>query len=75
MSMVIVKGNGQFWGEFGTSHCNQWGPGGTRSSQITLGGLVKMSGITLGVAYDWAETWQQSCVACVTSVSPYVDIS
>jgi len=23
--VVIVKGNGQFWGEFGASHCKQWG--------------------------------------------------
>jgi len=23
--VVIVKGEGQFWGEFGASHCNQWG--------------------------------------------------
>jgi len=23
--VVIVKGKGQFWGEFGASHCNQWG--------------------------------------------------
>jgi len=23
--VVIVEGKGQFWGEFGASHCNQWG--------------------------------------------------
>jgi len=22
---VIVEGKGQCWGEFGASHCNQWG--------------------------------------------------
>jgi len=25
MGVVIVKGKGQFWGEFGASLCNQWG--------------------------------------------------
>jgi len=25
MGMVIVEGRGQFGGEFGASHCNQWG--------------------------------------------------
>jgi len=25
IGVVIVEGNGQFWGEFGASHCNQWG--------------------------------------------------
>ena len=23
--VMIVEGKGQFWGEFGVSHCNQWG--------------------------------------------------
>ena len=25
MGVVIVEGKGQFWNEFGVSHCNQWG--------------------------------------------------
>jgi len=25
MGVVIVEGKGQFWGEFGAFHCNQWG--------------------------------------------------
>jgi len=25
MGMEIGQGEGQFWGEFGASHCNQWG--------------------------------------------------
>ena len=23
--MEIIEGKGQFWGEFGASHCSQWG--------------------------------------------------
>jgi len=23
--VMIIEGKGQFWGEFGTSHCSQWG--------------------------------------------------
>ena len=25
MGLVNVEGKGQFWGEFGASHCNEWG--------------------------------------------------
>jgi len=25
MKVVIVEGEGQLWGEFGASNCNQWG--------------------------------------------------
>jgi len=38
--VVIVEGRGSFGGEYWASHCNHATETATRSSQITLGGLV-----------------------------------
>jgi len=59
--VVIVEGNGLFWGEFGVYHCNQWGLGCVVVRKCVNRSRCRWGG-EWGQSRDGCVRWESTCL-------------